>query len=144
MRPAHHWRCKLLGDNTFGQIGLGSTIPLVTSPAGVPSFTLNIDPTVTFEHNSRVTTVTVVATCDAGQRLFIDVNLTQGTASGRGSGTGECTGGLERYPVTVPAQGRDPFLPGPAQVSAEAVIRDGGSIVDIQQWTRLVNLVNAP
>jgi hypothetical protein len=94
-------------------------------------------------HNSRVTTVTVVATCEVGERLFIDVNLTQGTASGRGHGTGECTSGLERYPVTVPPQERHPFLAGPAQVSAEAVIRDNGSIVDVQEWARQVSIVNA-
>ena len=132
------------GDNTFGQVGIGSTLSQVTSPAGVPSFTLNIDPTVTFEHNSRVTTVTVVATCEAGQRLFFDVDLAQGTASGHGAGSGACTGGLERYEVTVPAQGRDPFLNGPAQVSAKAIIRDGGLVVDIQEWTRAVNIVNGP
>jgi alpha-tubulin suppressor-like RCC1 family protein len=132
------------GDNTFGQIGVNSTTTLFTTAVGVPSFTLNIDPTVSLKHNNRVATVTVIATCEAGQRLFFDVNLTQGAASGRGSGTGKCTGGLARFEVTVPAQGGEPFFEGAAQVTAEANIRDGGVVVDVQEWTRQVNIVNAP
>lgn len=132
------------GENTFGQLGINSTDTFRTAPVSVPSFTLNIDPNVIFNHNSRVTTVTVVASCEAGQRLFFDVNLDQGAASGHGAGSGACTGALERYELTVPAQGRDPFLIGPAQVSAKVFIQDKGLIVDVQEWTRAVNIVNAP
>jgi alpha-tubulin suppressor-like RCC1 family protein len=133
------------GDNTFGQLGIGSsTVTQLTTASGVPSLTLNIDPTVTFNHQGRVSTVTVIATCEVGQRLFFDVNLTQGTAAGRGHGSGECTGALERYTVTVPSHGRDSFLEGPAQVSAKAVIVDKGTVVDIQEWTRAVTVGNVP
>jgi alpha-tubulin suppressor-like RCC1 family protein len=131
------------GENTFGQLGIGSLINQA-SAVGVPSFTLNIDPTVALRPNDRVTTITVIATCEAGQRLFFDVNLTQGGASGRGHGSGECTGALERYPLTVPALGRNAFLTGPAEVSAKAVIVDKGTVVDIQEWTRLVSISNSP
>jgi alpha-tubulin suppressor-like RCC1 family protein len=131
------------GENIFNQLGNNSTANS-SVPIAVPSFTLNIDPTVIFEHNSRVTTVTVIATCEEGQRLFFDVKLDQGAASGHGAGAGACTGGLERYEVTVPAQGRDPFRNGPAEVSAKAFIQDKGLIVDVQEWTRAVNIVNAP
>jgi alpha-tubulin suppressor-like RCC1 family protein len=132
------------GENTFGQLGLGSTVSPATSAHGVPSFTLNIDPAVTFKHNSRVTTVTVVATCEAGQQLHVDVTLTQDAASGHGVGHGECTGGLERYEVTVPAQGRNPLIEGPAAVEAEARFLDRGFVVDTQEWTREVQVVSAP
>jgi alpha-tubulin suppressor-like RCC1 family protein len=131
------------GENTFGQLGIGSTTNQF-SPVTVPSFTLNIDPEVTVEHNDRVSTVTILATCEAGQRLHVDVTLIQGAVSGHGVGAGECTGGLEGYPVTVPAQGRNPFIEGPAAVEAEARILDRGFVVDTQEWTREVQVVSAP
>lgn len=130
------------GENTFGQLGIGSTANQL-SPASVPSFTLNIDPTVTLKDNGRVTTVMVVATCEAGQDLHVKVSLTQGDAAGSGNGSGRCTGGLTRYPVTVPAFGPNRFLEGPAQVSASAIIRDGSDI-ETQEWTRKVNIVREP
>jgi alpha-tubulin suppressor-like RCC1 family protein len=131
------------GENTFGQLG-NNSMSNSSVPVGVPSFTLNIDPGVTLEPNGRVTTVTVVATCEEGQWLHIDVTLTQEAVSGRGIATGQCTGGLTRYPVLVPAQGRYPFVAGPAIAAAEAIIREQGAVVDTQQWTRQVTIVNAP
>jgi len=131
------------GDNSAGQLGLGSTTNQ-SSPATVPSFTLNIDPSVVLEHNERVSTVTILATCEDGQRLQVEVVLVQGEVSGHGVGSGKCTGGLEGYPVTVPAQGRDGFIVGPGEVSAEAVIRERGQIVETQEWTRKVAISSAP
>jgi hypothetical protein len=131
------------GENTVGQLGIGSTTNQV-SPFTVPSFTLNIDPSVVLEHNDRVSTVTILATCEAGQRLHVEVTLIQGAVSGHGIGTGECTGGLEGYPVTVPAHGRNPWIKGPAEVAAEALIRERGFVVDTQDWTRVVEIDSAP
>lgn len=127
------------GDNHFGQLGIGSTTGQLRAVV-VPSFTLNIDPQVALEDNDRVATVTILATCDDGQQLHVEVALTQGSVSGRGHGIGECTGGLARYPVTVPAQGRPPFQLGLAEVAAEASIRERGLIVDTQAWTRAVEI----
>jgi len=131
------------GDNSSGQLGIGSTTNQF-NPVTVPSFTLNIDPSVVLEHNDRVSTVTILATCEAGQRLHVEVTLIQGAVSGHGIGAGECTGGLEDYPVTVPAHGRNPFIKGPAEVAAEALIRERGSVVDTQEWTRVVEIDSAP
>jgi hypothetical protein len=97
--------------------------------------------TVTLKDNGRVTTVTTVAACQAGENLHFDISLTQGAASGSGHGAGKCTGGLTRYPV--PAHGLSRFVNGPAQVSAEAVIGHG-SEVETQAWTRQANIVSAP
>jgi len=129
------------GENTFGQLGINSTTNQV-SPVSVPSFLLNIDPSVVLKRNGRASTVTILANCEAGQRLHVDVTLTQGTAVGHGVGSGKCTGGLEDYPVTVPAQGRDGFTAGPAQASAQALIRERGAVVDTQEWTRKVQIVS--
>jgi alpha-tubulin suppressor-like RCC1 family protein len=129
------------GDNTFGQLGINSTVAFQKSPASVPSFALNIDPDVVLEHNDRVSTVTVVAACEEGQRLHVEVTLTQGTVAGVGVGSGHCTGGLEDYPVTLPAHGRERFTEGVAEASAAAFIVDHGSVVDTQAWTRQVQIV---
>jgi hypothetical protein len=116
---------------------------LNTSLTTVPSFTLNIDPAVSVKSNGRVATVTVIAVCDEGSQLHFDVTLTQDSASGGGHGSGKCTGRLERYPVNVPAHGSDRFNDGAAEVSADAVIRDGNEEED-QAWTRAVNITIAP
>jgi alpha-tubulin suppressor-like RCC1 family protein len=131
------------GDNAFGQIGDGTTSDQLR-PVSVPSFTLNIDPRVHVNRQSRVATVQILATCEAGHRLHVEVTLIQGSLSGHGVGVGTCTGALEHYPVRVRAHGHNTFLEGPAQVEAEALIRDRGLVVDTQEWTRQVQIVSAP
>jgi alpha-tubulin suppressor-like RCC1 family protein len=130
------------GENSLGQLGNDTTIDQLRAFT-VPSFTLNIVPLVELRANARVATVEIVATCEPAQRLHVDVTVTQGDVSGRGVGEGECVGGIARYPVTVPAQGRDPFAAGPAVVQAQAQIRDGGVVVETQEWTRRVEIENA-
>jgi len=127
------------GGNTFGQLGNGTRNDALR-PIVVPSFTLNIDPSVSPKANGRVTTVNILAVCDDGRQLHVDVVLTQGPASGKGVGQGQCTGRLESYPVTVAAHGPDRFLYGPARVEAQAIIREQGAIVDEQQWARNVEI----
>jgi alpha-tubulin suppressor-like RCC1 family protein len=131
------------GENTFGQLGNNSTTNS-SVPFSVPSFTLNIDPATTVKANGRVATVTVVATCEEGQWLHVNVTLTQGSVNGRGVAAGRCTGGLTRYPVTVPAQGPNPFLDGAAVAAAEATIQEPGSLAETQAWTRQVTIATTP
>jgi len=132
------------GENTFGQLGNNSTINS-NVPVTVPSFALNIDPIVTFHaRNGHVTDVTVVANCDEGQWLHVNVTLTQDAVSGRGVASGQCTGALTEYEVTVPAQGRDAFVAGVAVVTARAIIQAPGAIADTQEWTREVTITDEP
>ena len=128
------------GDNTFGQVGINSTATSQVSPAGVPSFTLNIDPKVVLESNQQVSTVTILANCRGGRQLHVDVTLTQGDVTGHGAATGSCSGGLRRYPVRVSTQALNGYSAGAAQVSADALIRASGKVVDSQQWTRAVQI----
>jgi alpha-tubulin suppressor-like RCC1 family protein len=131
------------GENAFGQLGNNSTVNssvIVT----VPSFALNIDPTVTLHtRNGRVTDVTVLANCEEGQWLHVSVTLTQGAVSGQGVGAGQCTGALTAYEVTVPAHGRDGFDPGPAVVTAHAAIQAPRAAAETQEWTRQVTIAEA-
>lgn len=129
------------GENTSGQLGNDTTIDQPRAFT-VPSFTLNIVPLVQLRANGRIASVQIIATCEPGQRLHVDVSVTQGDVAGRGVGSGECTGAITRYPVTVPAQGPDPFAEGPASVQAQAQIRDGGVVVETQEWTRRVEIEN--
>jgi alpha-tubulin suppressor-like RCC1 family protein len=108
----------------------------------VASFAFNIDPNVALKGRDRVARVTVLANCPNDQHAHINVSLTQGDVSGRGIAVGACTGQLERYEATVPAHGREGFTPGPAVVEAEAIIRAHGRVLDVQEWTRNVQLQN--
>jgi hypothetical protein len=131
------------GENAFGQIGVGTTTN-VLFPATVPSFQLNIDPSVALEHNDRVAMVTLLAMCAAGSQLHIEVSLTQDGGAGRRSGVGQCVDGLARYPLQVPAQGPAGFADGPGVVEAVARIVERGLVVDEQAWTRRVQIQSAP
>jgi hypothetical protein len=135
------------GSNQVGQLGNGTKInklrpgTLLSVSSTVLSVTLNIDPTVTLDHNTREAAVTIFALCEEGHDLHVDVTLTQGAVSGHGVGGGECTGGLGRYPVTVTAQAGDEFELGAAEVHAVGVISEDGVVVDNQEWTRAVQIV---
>ena len=87
------------------------------------------------------------AVCDEGQKLRVDVTLAQDGVSGDGVGGGKCTGGLERHPVKVKASGHgheDAFEAGPAEATAVGLIREHGMVADTQEWTRQVEIVDAP
>ncbi len=132
------------GENTFGQLGNNATTNS-SVPVTVPSFALNIDPIVTLHTRSgHVTDVTVIANCEEGQWLHVDVTLTQDAVSGRGVASGQCAGALTEYEVTVPARGRDAFVFGPAVVTARAIIQATGAIADTQEWTRQVTITAEP
>jgi alpha-tubulin suppressor-like RCC1 family protein len=131
------------GANASGQIG-DTTTNTRLRPGAVPSFTLNIDPQVVLEHNSRVATVTILAICEAGQRLHVEVTLTQGAVSGYGVGDEACTGGLGHFPVTVSAHGPSGFSEDSAVVQAVGHIRERGLEVDTQEWTRQAAITTAP
>ncbi len=127
------------GANALGELGDGTVTGHLT-PVGVPSFTLNIDPHVHLKNN-RVTSLSIIAVCDPGDSLHVNVKLVQGSSTGSGVGQGECTGRLESYPVTVSAQGKDGFGAGAAQAFADGSIRTRGLTVDTQQWTRAVTII---
>jgi alpha-tubulin suppressor-like RCC1 family protein len=131
------------GDNSSGQLGIGSVVNQVI-PTTVPSFTLNIDPTVEAKANLRITTVAILGLCEEGQQLHVEVTLTQGNVTGQGNGVGTCTGALARYDVTVPAHGRDGWTEGSADVTADAIILDQGLVMESPTWARAVRIVQEP
>ena len=129
------------GGNSFGQIGDGTTTAR-TSPVVLPSFTFNVDPTVVLEGRDSETTVTVLAICDAGHWLHLEVTLTQGDVTGLGVGGGDCTGAPERYTLTVRANGSErAYTEGPALAEASAHIRGPAGFAEEQEWTRRVTIV---
>jgi len=132
------------GNNGSGQLGIGTTVNRLQPAGSLPSFTFNIDPAMSVEGRTGVALVTVLAACDAGRHVDLAVRLTQGAAVGEGSGAGECTGGIARYPVAVVAQGSDAFADGPAVIEAEGRVQEGGVVVDTQDWTREVQIATAP
>ena len=127
------------GRNDFGQLGTGNNN---TSSVGLPvnSFLFNIDPNVTSSGNGHVAQVNAIVNCPEGGEVHLTVEVTQGNVSGQGRATGVCTGGLARYPVTVPSQGTGSFIPGLAQATADALVKVHGTVVETENWQRKVNI----
>ena len=130
------------GENSSGQLGDGSIADRLR-PVAVPSFTLNIVPEAVIDQASKWTTIEILANCEAGRELSVEVELKQGEVTARGMGRGECTGVLSAYPVTVRVDDFSLDI-GPAEVAAKAEIRQEGILVETQEWTRRVILVQEP
>ncbi|HEY2015264.1 MAG TPA: hypothetical protein VGH38_17260, partial [Bryobacteraceae bacterium] len=125
--------------HNVGAIGDGTTINRLTATA-VPSFSFNVEPNVEMQGQGHVALVSALANCVAGAQVKLSVTLTQGSVAGTGYAVGKCTGGLEVYPVTVPASGPAAFQTGPAVAQAAAIIIEQGQAVDTQEWSRNVTL----
>ena len=88
----------------------------------------------------RIAQVTALANCPAGAQAQIRVELELGIVSGVGQTIGECTGGL-LLPGVVPAFGRDSFLTGAGQAVADAVVKNRGQIIEVEEWIRQLSLL---
>jgi alpha-tubulin suppressor-like RCC1 family protein len=131
------------GDNQVGAIGDGTTAQRLT-PVVVPSFTANVDPQVSLVSQRRIADVTALVDCAAGQKARVLLTLQQGQSAGYGTAEMQCTGALEKLPMTVEARGPNGFQPGDATAVVEAVISDANSVLQDQHWTRSVVLTDAP
>lgn len=127
------------GFNSSGQVGDGTTTSR-SFPTLVPSFTFNIHPEVIVKRDGKKAQVFALANCEAGARARIHLELRQGSNVGQGQATVECTGALERYPIEFTAHGRDRFTTGAAVASAVAEVKDHGTVIDVQEWTRSVTI----
>jgi alpha-tubulin suppressor-like RCC1 family protein len=129
------------GSDSVGLLGDGTaTVTSRPFAAAVPSFAFNVDPAVTLRSRGRGLIVTALVDCPADATVDIQITLSQGAASGQGHAVETCPGGLTRFPITVHAHGRHAFGPGAAVAEAEALVRDGGRVIDTQQWTRAVQV----
>lgn len=106
----------------------------------VPSFGMNIDPNATLV-NERQVKVTVLALCEADAHVMLRVTLTQDRSIGYGSTVEGCTAAMERYPLRIHAHGAEGFGAGPARAELEGVVYRHGRVIDVQQWTRNITLV---
>ena len=132
------------GANSTGELGDGTTTSR-QFPTETPSFRFNIAQSAEIQNGKgRVAQVIALMNCPEGAKVHVEITLTQDGVTGRGHGSGKCTGVLEEYEVTVPAHGRHGFEPGAAVASADAVVKDHGRIVDTQEWTRDIELVVKP
>jgi len=127
------------GANPNGQLG-DNTRTRSPVAVGVNSFIANIAKQGQLTGHDRVADVTVLVNCPDGERFTGTITLTQSLASARHPLNGACTGGLSEYPVTVAAQGRDPFVAGDAFAELDIVVNDGGFTTDQQHWTRTIVL----
>ena len=64
--------------------------------------------------------------------------------TGHGQAGGKCRGGLTEYPVEVSVRQGAPFELGPAHAGVIATVREGHKVVDVQEWSRQVEIDSAP
>jgi alpha-tubulin suppressor-like RCC1 family protein len=127
------------GSNVDGQIGDGTTAnrPIAI---GVASFTANMAPAVTLSPSNRHLEVTALLNCEVGARFRVEISATQGDAAGTGQAQGRCSGALERIPVRITAHGPEQFHDGDATASAVFEVTRNGRTIDLQEWTRKLQI----
>lgn len=130
------------GRNPEGQLGDGTRTRRLTA-VGVGSFSANIARNATLAARNRIAEVTALVNCPEGERFTGNITVTQGAASASRPFSGACTGGLNEYPLALPAQGRDAFVAGDAVAELKIVVKDDGVVADDQHWTRRIVLVES-
>jgi hypothetical protein len=103
----------------------------------------------TFQHDAnldkhgRHVWVTALIACTAGERLSIQVTVSQESTLAVGHGRAETVcapvdfddpDAFQYIPVRVVAKGRNSFGPGHAVATGFAITRHRGQITDVRQW----------
>ncbi len=127
------------GFNQDGQVGDGTTTER-RSRVEVASFRANVDPAAEFASNGHRVLLTALINCPVDYKVTIEMALLQGEVLGVGTGKGKCVGGLAEYPVQVSVRQGAPFALGPAQAEITATVRDGHKVIDVQEWSRTVEI----
>jgi alpha-tubulin suppressor-like RCC1 family protein len=127
------------GNNEDGQIGDGTTTDRRIAMS-VPSFTANMVPSATVSESGRHVEITAVLSCEAGARFEVKVDLAQGDAVGQGQEQGRCTGALEQIAVKINANGPVAIDAGAATATATFEVTQGARVLDVQQWTRILDV----
>ena len=120
-------------------ISLLMTGPVLAKLAG----TNTIDPIVTLSSNGRQALVTGPISCTQGEKLSLEVMVTQETTGAITEGRliMSCTGTNQTWAINTKTQGAATLVEGPAVAWALATTRDNGVITDSTQWKRDVTVV---
>jgi alpha-tubulin suppressor-like RCC1 family protein len=127
------------GNNDDGQIGDGTTTDRRIAMS-VPSFTANMVPRATLRETGRQVEMTAVLSCEAGARFEVKIEVTQADAVGQGQEQGRCTGALERIAVRINSNGPVAIGVGAATATAVFEVKQGARLLDVQQWTRVLDV----
>jgi hypothetical protein len=102
-----------------------------------------IDPTVIMSSNNRQVLVTGPIACTQGEKLSLDVMVTQRTTGAITKGVFQtiCTGEIQRWEINTKTQGVVTLEEGTAVAWALATTRNDGVITDATQWSREVTVV---
>jgi hypothetical protein len=131
------------GSNSSGELGNGTTTDRLT-PVVVPSFLANVDGTADLASNGHRVLLTALVNCPIDHKVSIEMTLTQDEVTGRGLAGGKCSGALTEYPVQASVRQGAPFELGSAQAEITATVREGHKVVDVQEWSRRVEIVSEP
>ena len=117
---------------------------LMAAPVAFAKVVFNtIDASALVTDDGRHLVVTGPISCTAGERAYFHVTLTQRTtgALAEGQTVVLCTGDVQQWVVDVTAQGREPFLAGPATAVASARTTTRDNTTDAHQWVVEVTLI---
>ena len=64
--------------------------------------------------------------------------------TGHGRAGRKCRAGLTEYPVELSVGQGAPFALGPARAEIVATVREGHKVVDVQEWSRRVEIDPTP
>lgn len=115
---------------------------LVAGPVVARLSSNTIDPIAILSSNNRQVLVTGPIDCTKGEKLSLEVVLTQRETNAIAKGTLEtaCTGDIQKWEINTRAEDGTTFKDGNATAWALATTRNHGKITDIDQWLRDVTI----
>jgi hypothetical protein len=129
-------------------IGAAATVVALAGVVVVPSAMARvvrntIDPLGVVSDDGRHLVVTGPIQCDAGQKVFVTVTVTQRTTGAVAEGFTRiaCSGESQQWEVHAAAKGREVFEEGLATAVALARTSDRGDSDDAHQWLVEITLI---
>jgi hypothetical protein len=117
---------------------------VLTMAPAFASMTVNtIDPTATITPNGRHLLVSGPIQCTEGEKVRIEVSVTQSSTGAVGKGVWQslCTAEVQQWSLKAATQGKNTFEEGSAHASAVGTTRERGKVTDARGWSRTITLV---
>jgi hypothetical protein len=122
---------------------MAAMLVLTMAPAITGTSDQTINRTATITSDGRHVLVSGPVSCTEGEKISIEVTLTQRSTGAVAEGVwqGSCTGERQQWSLKATTEGKNTFEEGSAEAVALGITKDHGEVTDAHQWFRSIRLV---